>query len=94
MITKITRIDVFDEAGNPKTITVTNIGWMLGVGWMFYLCSLFLNLVYYIMHPSSPGMWTCGVVEELEGWTPPEETKTQDVGGELQSSISESDFQV
>ena len=50
---------------------------MLVVGWIFYLCSLLLNLVFYLMHPSSPEMWTWGAAEELDGWTPPEEKETE-----------------
>ena len=59
-----------------RTITPTHVAWMLGAGWMFYFVSLLLNLVYYLMHPSSPEMWTWGAAEELEEWTPPEETET------------------
>ena len=60
-----------------RTITPTHVAWMLGAGWMFYFVSLLLNLVYYLMHPSSPEMWTWGAAEELEEWTPPEEKKTR-----------------
>ena len=59
-----------------RTITPTHVAWMLGAGWMFYFVSLLLNLVYYLMHPSSPEMWTWGAAEELEEWTPPEEKET------------------
>ena len=60
-----------------RTITPTHVAWMLGAGWMFYFVSLLLNLVYYLMHPSSPEMWTWGAAEELEEWTPPEEAETR-----------------
>ena len=60
-----------------RTITPANVGWLLGAGWMFYFVSLLLNLVYYLMHPSSPEMWTWGAAEELEEWTPPEEAETR-----------------
>ena len=74
LITKVIEvIEVIDEAGNLRTITPTNIGWMLGIGWTFYLFSQLLNLVYYKMHPSSPEMGTWGAQEELEEWTYPEE---------------------
>ena len=53
---------------------------MLVVGSIFYLCSLLLNLVYYLMHPSSPEMWTWGAAEELEEWTAPEEEQAQEEG--------------
>ena len=60
-----------DSAEALRTITTTNVGWLLGAGWMFYFGSLLLNLVYYLMHPSSPEMWTWGAEEKLEEWTPP-----------------------
>ena len=77
-MTKMTDIDVIDEEGNPRSITPTNIGWMLVTGWMFYLGSLILNIVYYKLHPSSPKMFNWGREETLEGWTPPEETEAQE----------------
>ena len=70
LMSKMTEMNVTDEEGNLRTITADNLSWMLGVGWMFYICSLLLNLAYYKMHPSSPEMWTWGAVEELEEWTP------------------------
>ena len=63
-----------DSAEELRTITTTNVGWLLGAGWMFYLASLLLNLVYYLMHPSSPEMWTWGAEEKLEEWSPPRGT--------------------
>ena len=65
------------KAEELRTITAANVGWLLGVGWMFYFVSLLLNLVYYLMHPSSPEMWTWGAAEEFEEWTPPEEKETR-----------------
>ena len=62
-----------DSAEALRTITAANVGWLLGIGWMFYFGSLLLNLVYYLIHPSSPEMWTWGAQEKLEVWTPPEE---------------------
>ena len=75
MILKDSQIVVTDQgkAEELRTITPANVGWLLGAGWMFYFVSLLLNLVYYLMHPSSPEMWTWGAAEELEEWTPPEE---------------------
>ena len=77
-------IDVIDEEGNSRSITPTNIGWMLRVGWMFYLGSLILNLFYYKLHPTSPKMcnWR---KEELEEWSPPRETQTQEEEGESEA---------
>ena len=75
-----------DKAEELRTITPANVGWLLGAGWMFYFVSLLLNLVYYLMHPSSPEMWTWGAAEELEEWTPPEEAQAQEEG-EFGSSI-------
>ena len=69
-----------DKAEELRTITPTNVGWLLGAGWMFYFVSLLLNLVYYLMHPSSPEMWTWGAAEELEEWTTPEEAQAQEEG--------------
>ena len=84
LITKVIDvIEVTDDAGNVRTITPANIGWMLGIGWMFYLGSQILNLVYYKLHPSSPKMFNWGREETLEGWTPPEETQTPEEEGEL-----------
>ena len=65
------------KAEELRTITPANVCWLLGVGWMFYFVSLFLNLIYYLMHPSSPEMWTWGAAEELEEWTPPDEKDTK-----------------
>ena len=65
------------KAEELRTITPANVGWLLGAGWMFYFVSLLLNLVYYLMHPSSPEMWTWGAAEELEEWTPPGEKDTE-----------------
>ena len=66
-----------DASEELRTITGVNVGWLLGAGWMFYLVSLVLNLVYYLMHPSSPEMWTWGAEEKLEEWTPPGEKVTE-----------------
>ena len=68
-----------DAAEKLRTTTITAgcVSWLLGIGWIFYFGSLFLNLVYYLMHPSSPEMWTWGAEEKLEEWTPPEEKETE-----------------
>ena len=66
-----------DSAEELRTITTANVGWLLGIGWMFYFGSLLLNLVYYLVHPSSPEMWTWGAEEKLEEWTPPGGTETR-----------------
>ena len=55
----------------PRLISTGVTGRMLGAGWLLYLCSLLLNLLYYKMHPSSPELGTWGAAEELEEWTPP-----------------------
>ena len=70
------------KAEELRTITPANVGWLLVVGWMFYFVSLLLNLIYYLMHPSSPEMWTWGAEEELEEWTPPEELEKKEAEGE------------
>ena len=64
-------------------ISTGDTGRMLGAGWLFYLCSLILNYIFYKMHPSSPEMWTWGAEKELKEWTPPEETQTQEEWGEF-----------
>ena len=61
-----------NETGT-RLISTANTGWMLGAGWLFFLASLLLNLVYYLIHPSSPELGTWGKAEELEEWTPGEE---------------------
>ena len=66
-----------DLAEELRTITPANVGWLLGAGWMFYFVSLLLNLVYYLMHPSSPEMWTWGKEERLEEWTLPPEKEVE-----------------
>ena len=53
-----------------RLISTANTGWMLGAGWLFFVASLLLNLVYYLIHPSSPELGTWGKAEELEEWTP------------------------
>ena len=73
LMKKMTEINVTDEEGNSRSITETNIGWMLRVGWMFYFGSQILNLIYYKLHPSSPKMFNWGRKETLERWSPPEE---------------------
>ena len=83
MITEVIDvIEATDDAGNKRTITPANIGWMLGIGWMFYMGSQLLNFIYYKMHPSSPELWTWGKEETVEEWTlPPEETQKQEKNG-------------
>ena len=83
-MTNMREIYVTDEEGILRIITTINIVLMLGVGWMFYFGSLVLNFIYYLMHPSSPKMWTWGKKEKLEGWTPPEKTQAKDEEGELE----------
>jgi len=62
-----------------RLISTTNTGWMLGSGWLFFLASLLLNLVYYLIHPSSPEMWIWGKAEELEEWKPEEASEESDI---------------
>ena len=50
-------------------ISSWDTGRMLGAGWLLYLCSLILNIIFYKIHPSSPEMCTWGAAEELEEWT-------------------------
>ena len=59
-----------ENGTEPRLISTANTGWMLGAGWLFFLASLLLNLVYYLIHPSSPELGTWGEAEELEEWTP------------------------
>ena len=75
---KMKEIKVTDDEENDHTITPTIISWMLVTGWMFYIGSLVLNLVYYLMHPSSPELFTWGKKERIRGWTPSEETQPQE----------------
>ena len=66
----------------PRLISTTNTGWMLGTGWILFAFSQVMNFIFYNdkLHPSSPEMWTWGKAEELEEWEPQEETKTQAEG--------------
>ena len=76
-------LNITQNIGNgtePRLISTTVTGRMLGAGWLLYLASLILNHNFYNMHPSSPKMWTWGAGEELKVWTPPEETQDQDEG--------------
>ena len=69
-------LNVTQTIGNgtgTRTITTADTGWMLGAGWLFYLASFLLNLLYYKLHPSGPEFCSWGKEEELEEWTPPEE---------------------
>ena len=64
----------------PRLISTTNTGWMLGTGWILFAFSQVMNFLFYKLHPSSPEMWTWGKAEELEEWEPQEETQTQAEG--------------
>ena len=66
-----------EQLGEELTITTGVTARMLGAGWLLYLASLILNFIFYKMHPASPEMWTWGAEEELEEWTPPEETQEE-----------------
>ena len=79
---KMTSIYVIDEAGIPHTVTASTIHWMLATGWIIYIISQLLNILYYSIHPSSPEMWTKGAAEVVEEWTPPGEGDTQEGKGE------------
>ena len=74
--------DHLNEELRGHRITTGDTGRMLGAGWLLFLGSQILNLVFYQMHPSSPEMWTWGKAEKIEEWTPLEEKKTQDEKGE------------
>ena len=69
-------LNVTQTIGNEtgtRTITTADTGWLLGAGWLFYLASMLLNLLYYKLHPSGPEFCSWGKEEELEEWTLPEE---------------------
>ena len=87
LIKKITEIKVTDEEENERTITPTNISWMLVTGWMFYIGSMVLNVVYYKLHPSSPEMWTWGKKERLEEWTPQEDIYERQNNANLNTGV-------
>ena len=70
----------FSNGTETRNISTTNTGWMLGTGWILFIFSQVLNLIFYKLHPSSPEMWTWGKAEELEEWEPQEETQTQAEG--------------
>ena len=71
-----------DEELRSRPYTTADTGKMLGAGWLLYLGSQILNLVFYQMHPSSPEMGTWGKAEKIEEWTPLEERQTQEEKGE------------
>ena len=73
-------LNVTQTIGNGtelRLISTTDTARMLGAGWLLYICSIVFNFIFYKMHPSSPEMWTWGAEEELEEWTPPEETQEE-----------------
>ena len=74
--------DHLNEELRGRRITTGDTGRMLGAGWLLYLGSQILNLVFYQMHPSSPEMGTWGKAEKIEEWTPLEERQTQEEKGE------------
>ena len=65
-----------NETGT-RLISTANTGWMLGAGWLFYLASFLLNLLYYMLHPSGPEFCSWGKEEELEEWTPTGQRETE-----------------
>ena len=83
----ISGLNVTQTIGNgtePRLISTTDTGRMLGAGWLLYLASLILNFIFYKMHPSSPEMWTWGAGEELEEqWTPLVELEKKEAEGEF-----------
>ena len=83
-----------DLAKELRTITPANVGWLLGAGWMFYFVSLLLNLVYYLMHPSSPELWTWGAAEKLEEWTPEEKEQRKQSNRGQQSQLEGSQIEL
>ena len=70
----------FSNGTETRNISTTNTGWMLGTGWILFIFSQVLNLIFYKLHPSSPEMWTWGKAEELEKWEPQDETQAQEEG--------------
>ena len=75
---KDNEVFTLEEYAKLRTITTTNISWLLASGWIFYFVSLLLNLVYYRIHPSSPKLCTWGALEELEVWSPEEKDTPKD----------------
>ena len=70
-----------------RPFTKADTGRMLGAGWLLYLGSLILNLVFYQMHPSSPEMGTWGKAETIEEWTLLVEKETQNEEGEWKYNV-------
>ena len=54
--------------GNVRTITNTNVIWLMVTGWAFYLGSTVFNFVYFYFHPFSPELF--GAEEGVKEWTP------------------------
>ena len=70
----MTEIDVIDDKGMERTITKSNTRWMLFTGWMLQIIAHILNIVYYLIHPSSPEIGTWGAAEELQDkWIHPDD---------------------
>ena len=43
-----------DVNGIAHNLTKENVNKLLGFGWVFYTLAIIFNLIYYMIHPSSP----------------------------------------
>lgn len=64
------KILLVTDSGEKGEITNYSLKMVILAGWIFYIASHILNFIYYIIHPSSPELFTWGAEEVLEKWPP------------------------
>ncbi len=74
-----------DVNGKNHPITKSNISWMLVAGWLFYLASCVLNIIFYMIHPSFADISGPAVIRRL---TDGEEEGLGDIQGISSTSTS------
>ena len=60
-------MSMIDVHGNTHCVPPFSIYWMLGAGWIFMFLSFILNLIFYMIHPSSPGISLDDIKRRIKG---------------------------
>ena len=60
-------MSMIDVHGNAHSVQPFSIYWMLGAGWIFMFLSFILNLIFYMIHPSSPGISLDDIKRRIKG---------------------------
>ena len=60
-------MSMIDVHGNAHSVPPFSIYWMLGAGWIFMFLSFILNLIFYMIHPSSPGISLDDIKRRIKG---------------------------